>query len=100
MLEPLTQQELAAALGRLANWERVPNRAAIRKTYQFADFRTAFAWMTDIAAVAESMDHHPEWSNVYSRVEVVLATHDAGAVTQRDVKLAMAMDAAWRRHAP
>lgn len=95
MRAPLTEPELTAALDRLAGWERQPGRAAIRKTYQFADFRAAFAWMTAIADVAERMQHHPEWTNVYSRVEVTLATHDAGAVTQLDVDLALAMEAAW-----
>ena len=95
MRAPLTEPELTAALARLAGWERQPGRPAIRKTYQFADFRAAFAWMTAIADVAERMQHHPEWTNVYSRVEVTLATHDAGAVTRLDVDLALAMEAAW-----
>ncbi len=100
MDRPLPERELAAALGRLAGWERHPARAAIRKEYPFADFRAAFAWMTEIAEVAERMNHHPEWTNVYNRVEVTLTTHDAGAVTQLDLELAAAMDTAWSDPGP
>lgn len=95
MPAPLTEPELAGALARLAGWERQSGRPAISKTYQFDDFRAAFAWMVRIAEVAERMNHHPEWTNIYNRVEVTLATHDAGAVTQLDVDLALAMEAAW-----
>ncbi len=96
MPAPLTEPELAAALDRLEGWERLPDRAAIAKTYRFPDFKAAFAWMTAVADVAETMNHHPEWSNVYNRVEVVLTTHDAGDITQLDVDLAAAMDGAWQ----
>ena len=100
MATPLTEPELAGALDRLAGWKRHPDRSAIRKTYQFDDFRAAFAWMTRIAEVAERMNHHPEWFNVYNRVEVTLATHDAGAVTRLDVDLALAMERAWSDRGP
>jgi 4a-hydroxytetrahydrobiopterin dehydratase len=77
----------------LANgWSDAPGRDAITKTFVFADFNAAFGFMTRAALVAEKMDHHPEWFNVYKTVEVTLATHDAGGVTELDVKLAQAMD--------
>ena len=84
----------AAALGQLAGWSAAEGRDAIVKTFQFADFNTAFGWMTREALAAEKLDHHPEWFNVYSRVEVLLATHDADGVTELDVTLAKIMDGA------
>ncbi len=95
MTAPLTKNQLADALGRLTGWERHPDRAAIRKRYRFRDFRAAFAWMTEIAEVAERMNHHPEWTHTYDRIEVTLATHDVGAVTQLDIDLASSMESAW-----
>jgi 4a-hydroxytetrahydrobiopterin dehydratase len=84
-----------AALARLGpGWAAADGRDAIVKTFKFADFNAAFGWMTRVALAAEKLDHHPEWSNVYSRVEVLLATHDAGGVTELDVTLAGLMDAA------
>jgi 4a-hydroxytetrahydrobiopterin dehydratase len=83
-----------AALAQLTGWTAAEGRDAIRKSYRFADFTTAFSWMTRVALAAEKLDHHPEWSNVYNRVEVVLATHDAEGVTDLDVTLAKIMDAA------
>ncbi|MBV9993852.1 MAG: 4a-hydroxytetrahydrobiopterin dehydratase [Caulobacteraceae bacterium] len=83
-----------AALGRLSGWSAADGRDAIVKTYSFADFNAAFGWMTRVALAAEKLDHHPEWFNVYSRVEVTLATHDAGGVTELDVTLAALMDKA------
>ena len=77
----------------LPNWKRVAGREAITRSFRFADFSAAFAFMTRIAMTAEQMNHHPEWFNVYNRVDVTLATHDAGGVTDLDVKLARAMDA-------
>lgn len=82
----------AAALARLPGWSAVNGRDAITKTFQFADFNTTFGWMTQVAMMAEKLDHHPEWFNVYNRVEVVLATHDADGVTELDVTLAQAME--------
>jgi 4a-hydroxytetrahydrobiopterin dehydratase len=83
-----------AALKDLVGWRAAEGRDAIVKTFRFEDFAAAFAWMSRIALTAEKLDHHPEWINVYSRVEVTLATHDAGGVTELDVKLAKLMDAA------
>jgi 4a-hydroxytetrahydrobiopterin dehydratase len=84
----------AEALKALSGWAAADGRDAITKTYRFADFSAAFGWMTRVALAAEKLDHHPEWFNVYSRVEVTLATHDAGGVTSLDVALAKIMDAA------
>jgi len=82
-----------AAIAQLANWDMVSgDRDAISKTYKFADFKTAFAFMTAAALKAEQMDHHPEWFNVYNRVEVTLTTHDANGVTELDLELAGFMD--------
>ncbi len=84
----------AEALKQLTGWKAADGRDAIEKTYRFDDFNQAFGWMSRIALAAEKLDHHPEWFNVYSRVEVLLATHDAGGVTDLDVTLAKLMDKA------
>ena len=85
----------AAAVARLPGWKRVEGeRDAICRIYRFADFNAAFGFMTRVALMADKLDHHPEWSNVYNRVEVTLATHDAEGVTELDVKLAQFMDLA------
>ena len=84
----------AAALAQLPGWSAAEGRDAITKTFKFADFNAAFGWMTSVALAAEKLDHHPEWFNVYSKVEVLLATHDAGGVTDLDVTLAKLMDKA------
>jgi 4a-hydroxytetrahydrobiopterin dehydratase len=84
----------AAALTQLTGWSAAEGRDAIIKTYRFGDFNAAFGWMTRIALAAEKLDHHPEWFNVYSRVEVLLATHDADGVTELDMTLAKIMDEA------
>jgi 4a-hydroxytetrahydrobiopterin dehydratase len=82
------------ALAQLDGWTAVEGREAIRKSFRFEDFNQAFGFMTRIALAAEKLDHHPEWFNVYNRVDVVLATHDAGGVTALDVTLAGLMDRA------
>ena len=84
----------AQALGELSGWSAAKDRDAIVKTFNFKDFQAAFGWMTRIALAAEKLDHHPEWFNVYSKVEVLLATHDAEGVTELDVRLARIMDEA------
>ena len=83
-----------AALARLEGWAAADGRDALTKTFRFADFNAAWGWMTRVALKADAMDHHPEWSNVYDRVQVLLATHDADGVTELDVVLALFMDAA------
>jgi 4a-hydroxytetrahydrobiopterin dehydratase len=92
MADKLTDEALARALASLQGWERVEGREAIAKTYRFADFNAAFGWMTRAALMAERMDHHPEWLNVYDRVEVTLASHDVGGVSERDITLARFLD--------
>ena len=92
MRKLLTPDERRAALGRLAGWQQVTGRDAITRTFTFADFNAAFGFMARAALVAEKMDHHPEWSNVYRTVTVTLSTHDAGGLTERDIALAEAMD--------
>jgi 4a-hydroxytetrahydrobiopterin dehydratase len=93
MAERLTTAARTAALKELTGWSEVQGRDAIARTFSFQDFNEAFGFMTRAALVAEKNDHHPEWRNVYKTVEVVLATHDAGGVTARDVALAKAMNA-------
>ena len=80
------------ALAELKDWREVVGRDAITRKFVFKDFNEAFGFMTRAALVAEKMDHHPEWSNVYKTVDVTLSTHDAGGVTEKDVALAKAMD--------
>ncbi|MFZ4808976.1 MAG: 4a-hydroxytetrahydrobiopterin dehydratase [Hyphomicrobiaceae bacterium] len=92
MAEKLNPAERNAALAGLDGWALVPGRDAIQKRYQFKDFSAAFGFMTRAALVAERLDHHPEWSNVYNRVDVVLSTHDAGGLTALDLQLAGALD--------
>jgi len=88
----LTGDARKTALAGLKGWLEVTGRDAITKKFVFKDFNQAFGFMSRAALVAEKMDHHPEWFNVYKTVEVTLSTHDAGGLTDRDVKLAEAMD--------
>ena len=92
MVEKLSSDARKAALAKLKSWIEVTGRDAITKTFTFRDFNEAFGFMTRVALIAEKMDHHPEWSNVYKTVEVTLSTHDAGGLTERDIELATAMD--------
>ncbi len=92
MGERLTSDEVRTGLAGLAGWGVVDGREAIARTFVFADFNAAFGWMTRVALIAERMNHHPEWRNVYRTVEVTLTTHDASGVTSRDLKMAAAMD--------
>jgi 4a-hydroxytetrahydrobiopterin dehydratase len=92
MAQKLTGQARTDALRKLAGWTEVAGRDAIGKKFVFKDFNAAFGFMTRAALVAEKLDHHPEWFNVYKTVEVTLSTHDAGGVTALDIKLAEAMD--------
>ena len=92
MAEKLTGNARKTALAKLTGWSEVKDRDAISRTFTFRDFNEACGFMTRAALVAEKLDHHPEWFNVYDKVEVTLATHDAGGVTERDIELAAAMD--------
>ena len=93
MAEKLTGEARRKALAALPDWREVEDRDAITRAYKFADFNEAFGWMARAALAAEKMDHHPEWFNVWNRVEVTLSTHDAGGLTERDTALAKIMDA-------
>src|SRR5262252_10213243 len=90
--QKLSTEARKAALAKLSGWSEVKGRDAITKTFVFADFNEAFGFMTRAALVAEKLNHHPEWLNVYKTVEVTLSTHDAGGLTERDIALAEAMD--------
>ncbi|ANP46135.1 4a-hydroxytetrahydrobiopterin dehydratase [Candidatus Viadribacter manganicus] len=94
---PTAKIGAAAALARLEGWQDTDdNRDAIQKEFRFKDFNAAFGFMTRIALYAERNDHHPEWLNVYNRVDVTLTTHDAGGVSDKDVALAHFMDESFR----
>jgi 4a-hydroxytetrahydrobiopterin dehydratase len=92
MVEKLSPDARSAALAGLPHWMDVDGRDAIRRTFCFKDFNAAFGFMTRCALKADQMDHHPEWFNVYNRVDVTLVTHDCGGVSKRDVDLAAFMD--------
>ena len=92
MAQKLSGEARGRALARLKGWSEVKDRDAIRKKFVFADFNAAFGFMARVALLAEKLDHHPEWFNVYKTVEVTLSTHDAGGLTDLDIKLAEAMD--------
>lgn len=92
MIAKLTDAERAAALTQLAAWAHEPQRDALTRQFKFADFSAAFAFMTRVALLAEKADHHPEWSNVYNRVDILLTTHDADGLSRRDVDMATAID--------
>lgn len=96
MRKPLSSTDRAKALKSVKGWVYRPKSKSIAKTFKFKDFGQAFAFMTRVALAAEKMDHHPEWTNVYNRVDVNLSTHDAGGVTQSDIALARIIDAAAR----
>jgi len=90
----LSAEAIQSKLKELNNWRHEGD--ALTQRFQFSNFVEAFGWMTSAALVAESMDHHPDWKNVYNRVDVALSTHDSGGVTEKDFKLAHAMDALAR----
>lgn len=92
-MKKLAIEERKKALAALPQWHDAKGREAITRSFQFKDFNAAFAFMTRVALLAEKMDHHPEWFNVYNKVEVTLSTHDAGGVTQNDIDMAKAMEA-------
>jgi 4a-hydroxytetrahydrobiopterin dehydratase len=94
MVEKLNEEDRKDLLDELDGWSDVDGRDAIFKSFKFESFREAFGFMTRAAMVANEMNHHPEWLNVYNRVDVTLTTHDAGGVSLRDVELAMFMDEA------
>ena len=91
-MKKLSKVEVTKKLKKLTGWKLVKGRNAITKIFKFKDFTEAFGWMTSMALYAEKKDHHPEWFNVYSTVEVTLSTHDAGGVTNLDVDMAREMN--------
>lgn len=92
-LAKLTDAERATLGVRLPDWSMVPGRDAIQRRFTFADFNAAFGFMSRVALLAERQDHHPEWFNVWNRVDITLSTHDAGGLSLRDIALAEAIDA-------
>lgn len=93
MVEQLSEAERAEALDGLPDWDWDEARDAITRSFVFADFVEAFGFMSRVALLAEKADHHPEWSNVWNRVDILLTTHDAGGLSPRDIELAAAIDA-------
>ena len=93
MVEKLSAAERAALAGALPAWKLVEGRDAITRSFRFKDFSEAWGFMARVALIAEAQDHHPEWVNVWNRVEITLSTHDAGGLSARDVWLAKAIDA-------
>ena len=92
MPNKLTDAQIIDSLAEIEGWRRLENRDAIYKQFEFSDFITAFSWMLRVAMFAEKMNHHPEWFNVYNKVEVTLATHDVEGLSEKDFKLAQLMD--------
>jgi 4a-hydroxytetrahydrobiopterin dehydratase len=92
MVERLNEERVASLLAAHPDWTRTGDGIGIERTFRFADFVAAFGFMTRVALLAEKADHHPEWSNVYNRVTIVLTTHDAGGLSQRDADMAVAID--------
>ncbi|PTQ10822.1 4a-hydroxytetrahydrobiopterin dehydratase [Sphingomonas oleivorans] len=92
-IEPLDEAERADALDGLPDWDFDEARDAITRRFTFADFSEAFAFMTRVALLAEKADHHPEWTNVWNRVDIMLTTHEAGGLSSRDISMAQAIDA-------
>ena len=92
MAERLVGAKRKEAVAELRGWSEVEDRDAIRKTFHFGTFSEALAFMSRVALLAEKMDHHPEWFNVYNRVEIILSTHDVEGLSERDIKLAHAVD--------
>ena len=92
MVEKLSSAERAGLAAELPQWRKVEGRDALSRSFRFADFSSAWAFMTRVALLAEKHDHHPEWSNVWNKVEITLSTHEAGGLSARDVALARAID--------
>ena len=93
MVDQLSEAERAEALDGLPDWDYDEGRDAITRSFSFEDFSEAFAFMARVALIAHAADHHPEWSNVYNRVEILLTTHDAGGLSGKDIDMAQAIDA-------
>ena len=96
-MRKLSIKDKTTALKKLKGWKNVKNRNAITKKFVFDDFPSAFEWMTSIAFYAERENHHPEWLNVYNKVDVILTTHDAGGVSKLDIDLAKKMELQFKK---
>ena len=94
MVKKLEGDARKAALAQLTGWQEVAGRDAIQRRFTFKDFNQAFAFMTKVALAAEKMDHHPEWFNVYNRVDITLSTHDCNGLSERDIALAKFIEGA------
>ncbi len=92
MVEKLGDSERLQAVAKLAGWQLTAAPDALKKSFKFKDFSAAFGFMTRVALLAEKLDHHPEWANVWNKVHITLTSHDAGGLTQRDVTMAAAID--------
>ena len=92
MVDKMDGAALSAAVATLPTWTRTSAPDGLKKSCKFSNFSEAFAFMTRVAMLAEKLDHHPEWSNVYNKVDIVLTSHDAGGLTQRDITMATAID--------
>lgn len=92
MIQTLTTEERATRLAQLNGWQIAKDRDAIQRSLKFADFNEAFGFMTRVAIKAQEMDHHPEWFNVYNKVDITLSTHEANGLTELDIKLASFID--------
>jgi len=92
MIQSLRLDERSQAMAELSGWQACPDRDAIEKSFTFKDFSQAFAFMTRVALAAEKQDHHPEWSNVYNRVSIILSTHDCDGLSRKDITLAHTID--------
>ena len=92
MIQKLTDSERKAGLQELKDWQSAAGRDAIQRAFKFKNFSEAWGFMNRVALLAETQDHHPEWSNVYNRVEILLSTHDCDGLSERDLKLARSID--------
>ena len=97
MAQKLTASEIEQELQKLSGWEKAEDREAISRSFSFKDFNAAFGWMTRIALISEKINHHPEWFNVWNRVDVTLSTHDAGGLTKLDMQLAANMNKFYKQ---
>ena len=100
MVEKLSTERRQSALAGLPGWHHLSDRDAIARSFKFGDFSQAFAFMTRVALAAEKMDHHPEWSNVYNKVDITLSTHDVGGLSENDIKLAKTIDTIFAEAQP
>jgi len=92
MIDKLSDPQIEKSLKTLNGWKRSDNKHAIEKSFKFKSFAKAWAFMSQIAEIAETMDHHPEWSNIYNRVHIILTTHDANGISKRDINMATAIE--------